>query len=543
MNDKVAATSYDQVPYPDLSYTQTHPNRLATVATLLGTSPPVPDHCRVLELGCASGGNLIPMAYSLPESEFLGMDISAHQIAKGQATIEALGLKNISLRHLDILEVNAELGQFDYIIAHGVFSWVPRLVQDKLLDICRQNLTPSGVAYVSYNTYPGWHMLGIMREMMLYHIRSLSDPWERAAHARGLLDFLAESVPADSSAYGSFLNMYAKFLKGELEGAKSRSDSVLLHDELEETNEPIYFYKFAERAAQHGLQYLGEAEFRTMLDNNFSPQVSETLRAMAKSIVDLEQYMDFLRNRTFRQTLLCHQDVRVNRKMKPERMTTFFVASRAQAVSPEPDIRSATVEQFRCSNGATLSTDHPVSKAAMLCLAEVWPQAIKFDELLCEARSRLGLNTARAQDVDAVADDISRDAQALAVNLLTGYGYSSSLIELYARAPHFVAHVSERPVASPCARFHAQNSTLVTNLRHERVNLDEFDRYLLSCLDGSHDRAALVENLAAGPVADSRLVLQQEGGRVENAEQIGVLLAKELEKRLGWLARAAILVG
>jgi methyltransferase-like protein/SAM-dependent methyltransferase len=539
VTNQATQTTYDQIPYPSLSYTQSHPDRLATLATLLGMSPSPIERCRVLELGCASGGNVIPMAYGLPDSKFVGIDISARQIAEGQETVATLGLKNIALKHLDILDVDAGLGQFDYIIAHGVFSWVPRPVQDKILEICKQTLAPNGVAYVSYNTYPGWHMFGIIRDMMLYHTRELTNPQMRATQARVLLDFLAESVPAESSAYGCFLNTYAKFLQGELKGATHKGDSFLLHDELEEVNEPIYFYQFAARAKNHGLQYLGEAEFRTMLDRNFPAQVSETLCAMAKSVIDLEQYMDFLRNRSFRQTLLCHQDVSLSRTLKPEHLKVFHLASHAQPVVSEPDPHSVTVEKFRASDGAILSIDHPVTKAAMLYLAEIWPKAVPFEKLLSTARSRLGPDTVAVQD-DANG---TRDAQVLGTNMLKAYSYSGKLVELHVHAPHIMLDISERPVASPVARLQATSSSRVTNLRHERVRLDEFDRYLLQHLDGSHDHAALVEILAAGPVAEGTLLIQQDGKPVEDAKQVKDILSEGMEKRLCWLARAALLVG
>jgi methyltransferase-like protein len=538
VTDKLTQSVYDQVPYPSLSYSQSHPDRLATVATLLGMSPAPVNRCRVLELGCASGGNLIPMAYGLPESDFVGIDNSARQIAEGQAMVKTLGLKNVTLGYQDILDVNVELGQFDYIIAHGVFSWVPRAVQEKILEICKQNLVSNGVTYVSYNTYPGWHMLGIIRDMMLYHTRELSDPQARAGQARALLDFLAESIPAESGAYGSFLNMYAQFLQGELKGARPTGDSFLLHDELEEVNDPIYFHQFAERAARHGLQYLGEAEFRTMMGSNFSSQAFERLDQMSRSVVDLEQYMDFFRNRTFRQTLLCHENVAVSRKLKSERLTAFYLASYAQPEASELDIHSASVTRFRGADGAILSTDHPVTKAAMLCLVKVWPQAVPFDMLLSMARSRLGLDAVAVQD-DA---DVAGDAQILGTNLLQAYGYSGSLVELHVHVPHMVLEISERPVANPVARFQAQGSDRVTNLRHERVRLDEFDRYLLRHLDGSHDGAALVGSLMAGPVAEGVLTVQNDGEPIKEATKVKDTLAGEVEVKLRWLARAALLV-
>ena len=186
MNQTINRTAYDEVPYVSFPFPQTHPDRLATIATLLGMDPPPVGRCRVLELGCAAGGNLIPMALGLPDSEFVGIDLSTRQIAEGRAAVDALGLQNITLEPVNILEIEADFGQFDYIIAHGVYSWVPADVQDKLLEVCRQNLSPNGVAYVSYNTYPGWRLHGAIRDMMLYHTQDLSDPQEKNQTSAGI---------------------------------------------------------------------------------------------------------------------------------------------------------------------------------------------------------------------------------------------------------------------------------------------------------------------------------------------------------------------
>jgi hypothetical protein len=217
----------------------------------------------------------------------------------------------------------------------------------------------------------------------------------------------------------------------------------------------------------------------------------------------------------------------------------FYVASHARPETSEPDVHSVTVEKFRVSDGARLATDHPVTKAAMLYLAEAWPQVVPFDRLLSAAHSRLGLDSVPLRRTAATQDD----AKILAANLLTAYGYGGNLVELHVHAPHMVLDVSEKPVASPVARFQAQNNARITNLRHERVRLNEFDRYLLRHLDGRHDRAALVEALAAGPVAEGMLVIQQDGDPIENAERARDVLADGVEKSLRWLARAALLVG
>src|SRR5262245_53527423 len=142
------ATSYDEVPYESHPLPQTHPAHLAAVARLFGLLTPPPERCRVLEIGCASGGNLIPMALTLPGSSFVGIDLSERQVAEGHRLAGALGLGNVELLHRDVLDVGDELGRFDYVLCHGVYSWVPAPVRDRALELCATNLAPNGVAYV-----------------------------------------------------------------------------------------------------------------------------------------------------------------------------------------------------------------------------------------------------------------------------------------------------------------------------------------------------------------------------------------------------------
>lgn len=534
MNNPHISHSYDEVPYPSLSYTQSHPDRLATIAILLGLKPPPVSECRILEIGCASGGNLIPIAYNWPDSKFTGIDSSAHQIREGQQTIAALGLKNITLHQTDIMDIEAGFGQFDYIIAHGIYSWVAAPVRDKLLQICQQNLSPDGVAYISYNTYPGWHMVGLMREMMLYHTRHIQEPEKRVSEARALLDFLAEAT-SQKTLYGAMINLYREFLQGEL-----KEDAFLLHDELEEVNEPVYFHQFIQQAEEHGLQYLAEAQFSKVFPNEFSPQVTETLGQMAHSLTDVEQYLDFLRNNTFRQTLLCHQDISIRRDLNPEAVTGFYTASKARAVSDEPNIDTVSVEQFRSPNGAVLSTDHPVSKAALVHLNQIWPQAISFEGLLDAAQAHIyGPGLA---DLDSTIG--ATDAEVLRANLLRAYSYSDQLMEFHSQPlPPFTRQVSDRPAATPVSRLQAQTGNVVTNQRHERVRLSEFDRFLLQHLDGAYNQAALVDAFLAGPVAEGKLVRRKNEQPVTGSEQERTILTEEIAHHLRWLAEVALLVG
>ena len=116
---------------------------------MFGLNPPPIKTARVLELGCASGGNIAPMAESFPNAEFIGVDQSSRQIDEGLRFARAAGLTNLSLRHASIADVDESYGAFDYIVCHGVFSWVPTAVREKILEVCSRHLTRDGIAYVS----------------------------------------------------------------------------------------------------------------------------------------------------------------------------------------------------------------------------------------------------------------------------------------------------------------------------------------------------------------------------------------------------------
>jgi methyltransferase-like protein/cyclopropane fatty-acyl-phospholipid synthase-like methyltransferase len=491
------------------------------------TPPPV-DRCRVLELGCAMGANLIPMAVGLPDSEFVGYDLSARQIEEARAVVKRLGISNIQLEHRSILDVGEEVGRFDYIIAHGVYSWVPDAVREKILAICRERLAQNGVAYVSYNTYPGWHWRGMIADMMRYHVKQFQEPRMRIAQARALLDFLVQSVPAKSS------DAYSILLKAELEMLRGQADWYLFHDHLEEVNDPVYFHQFVERAAAHGLQYLGEADFSAMLTSGFAPQVGETLRKVAPDIIRMEQYLDFLRNRTFRQTVLCHQGQQLVRDLTPEVLKRFSITSPVQSVSASPDVLSSAAEQFRTPNGATLTTGNPITKAAMMVLRKQWPQLLAFEEL-CVASRALLYPGKSLQDPGMV----TRADQVLAAELLQCY--TVNLIALHRHLPPCVGEVSERPSVSPLVQVQAERGPSVVNQRHETIRLDEFSRYTVRYLDGHHDYRGLLEELSK-LVAQGTLVAQENGAPVKSPERIRGAVKEALDKCLPSLARLALLI-
>jgi len=497
--------AYDKVPYPGLPLPQTHPDRLATIAGIFGMSPAAAPNCRVLELGCGDGGNLIPMALTLPGSVFTGIDLAEPAIARGCALIRTLGLENITLRRLDLMRAGPDLGEFDYgifdyIIAHGLYSWVPADVRDGLLSLCRRHLAPQGVAYVSYNASPGFNRRRMFREMMLYRVREIEDPMHRVEQGVQLIGALAGCRPEHLSSSVLFAE--------ELEHLTTCEPWFVYHDDLADTNYAPYFHEFAAHAGLHGLAYLGEADFIEMQDEIYPEPVIHALRRFAgDDVLVKEQYLDFIKGRRFRQTLLCREEVALDRCAQPEQIVDLHLASGARPVSPVPDLREGVFEEFRGPRGAALKTDNAHSKAALCRLGEVWPRSLSFSELQAVAGGE----------------------PALLAEILF-QGYRVGLLEAYSNPPRFAASANEKPAASPLARVQAQQGALVTTLRHTTVELeDTVDRCLLVLLDGTKNRDALVDGL--------RALL-----RSLDESEAGDIKAESLEMRLQRLAKQALLL-
>ncbi|MDB6174427.1 MAG: hypothetical protein JWL59_3738 [Chthoniobacteraceae bacterium] len=476
---------YHAVPYESFSYPQSHPGRLATIATLFAMSPAPLDGARVMEIGCASGGNLLPLAAAYPGSKFVGIDLSERHIADARAGVDALKLGNVQLHAGGLEEVGEMSGSFDYIIAHGIYSWVTAPVREKLMALCKSRLAPSGIAYISYNTFPGSSARAALRNMVRFRTRKLADPVEQISQTRSFFAFVELAMKERNDAYG-------QSMREEVSEAANSEDFYIAHEYLEETNEPCYFHEFIEIAEQHGLQFLGEAEMQSMSASGFSSSVRSGLQGMAKNMVEAEQYGDFLKNRAFRQTLLCHSGIELKRAISPDRIRDFHVASSAELIGGE--VRPNTPAQFRDADGVIIQAADPLTKAMLLELREVWPRAIRFTDLLEKTCVRAGLALE------------NRTAVALGNCLLACYA-TSRAIEFQINPPQFCTFVSEFPMATELSRWQAGRSSRVTNLRHENIVLGVVESALLKKLDGLHGIGALEAKFS-----DARAILNRFAG-------------------------------
>jgi SAM-dependent methyltransferase len=450
---------YNAVRYPTYAKPQTHPDHLATLATIFGLNPAPARHCRVLDIGCGTGGNLIAMAAGLPESEFLGIDLASEPIEEGRRVIDKLGLRNVELRAMDLMEFGPQFGNFDYIIAFGVFAWVPDFVRRKMLAVAAGQLSPHGVAFFSYNTYPGFHLRQMLREMLRYQVAGVEGPEQTVEQAFWLMKFLMETEPSGDT--------YDACLRSELEKTINRPPGGLFHDELAEGTTAFYFHEVAAMAQDHGLQYLGEAEFFMMQDHLRGDKTAEALRPFAGDIIRKEQYLDFLHGRRFRQTLFCREGLPVNRDVSADSMRRLLFSCPAQ-----PDAQG----RYRRATGVPIKPVHPLASAALERLSKSFPRRMSFPQLLGAC--------GRGED----------DAANLCQILLGCY--SAGIIDAHMYEPHFASEPGERPVMSPLARLQFAEENVAVNLCHTLVRIpDETCLRMTQLLDGSRDRAALAGEL------------------------------------------------
>jgi methyltransferase-like protein len=417
---------------------------------------------------------------------------------------------------MSIADVDADFGTFDYIICHGVYSWVPEPIRQAVLGVCARNLAPQGVAFVSYNTFPGWHARAMVREMIVFHDDPTRPAMERVARGREFVEFLAHcaSLP---------MSVYRAVFERELHAIRSMSDSHFLHEELEAVNQPVYFTDFARHAADNGLRCLAEAGL-SAAEALLPPEVRGPLREWSADSVQHEQYLDFVRDRTFRQTLLCHADARAADAPTADAILPLYIAARAAPIAPAAEPTAAVEEEFRSPDGRVVNTNHPLLRAALHALFEVLPTALPFEDLYRRVCER-----APHAVIDLGADDGRRTLANAVLQCAMGH-----LVGVHVAPGPCTARAGGRPVASPLARMQASVGERVTNLRHFTVNLLDFDRAILPWLDGTRDRAAIL--VLVGDAVD-RGDISTDGGAPDSPD-----LEAALETSLRRLAGAALLL-
>lgn len=519
------SNSYDDIPYPSHPFEVTHPDHLYGLAKLFGLDPAIPDGASFLELGCASGGNIIPHAVQMPKGRFVGVDLSPKQIEEGQATVKALGLENITLQAEDLKNIDESYGKFDYIVCHGVFSWVPPEIQHRILEICKESLTPNGVAYISYNANPGWFMRGMIRQMMLHHTKNVTAPKEKIQQARAMLSFIVDSTEGQNTPY-------ANVLKQELELLGKHADAYLYHEHLEENNHPMFFYEFMEMAREHNLQFLSESNLASMVTSNLPKKAAEALTKLTTDVHHRSQYTDFVTNRMFRQTLLCHSSAKIDRHINNDKLEGARFAGAFTLNDPKlaGDLGGDVEITFKCSNGRGLTTKNVALKALLFALTDSWPTSLSIEELCAKVDTQL-------QGLVVVGE-----AESPAVETLVNVNIMQMLvrgdIEFKYIADRFVGTLSDHPRVSELSRLQAKQKSVLTTQRHTMISPDALTQIVIPELDGTNTKADLVKHMTKLTEEGILKVNIKGGGKADFAAVHGAAIDKVLEQ----LRKSAILI-
>ena len=296
--------------YADLGYlSQPFPYAsapfLESYARLLGLSPAPASTARILEIGSSYGGNLISQALFYPKATFTGIEIAPTQVSVGKTYIDQLGITNLNLLEGDVNESHDHLGTYDYIIAHGFYSWVDEETKDNFLRLCKEHLAGNGILYMSYNTYPGWHKMDSVRALLEFANKDIDtlNHREKVRHGKTV----ASKLGALMLEYDTVKNQQASFLQS-LRQTLQKQDCYVGHDHLEPVNTPVYFHQCMDHMTEHGFTYLCDCD----LNLSFPDVYDETLRTKLEELAPhdplaREQYIDFMLNTAFRKSLFTHK--------------------------------------------------------------------------------------------------------------------------------------------------------------------------------------------------------------------------------------------
>ncbi len=450
----------------------------------------------MLELGCGDGGNALSIAQTLPDAQVLGVDASPGAIERGTELAKAAGLGNVELRCATFEQLEAP-GEFDYIVAHGVYSWVSPQARGALLDCVKRCLAPEGIAFVSYNAYPGSYLRDMARDMLRYHVQGVTDPGDRLSRAQELMRTIVEIEQPSP---------FARVLREQMERMLGYSDALLFHDDLADVSTPFYFHEFVEHAQARDLQFLSEADLFESQMREVPESAGQLMANLPQDAVVREQYMDFFKNRMFRQSLICHEAAPLDRTLDDAAIEGLWISSRARPeegaggageegrargenppVSHIPLPGEDPVERtYLTPEGFSMTTSEPLVQAAMGALGEAWPRSVAFPTLLERAREAAGPE-APPQLVEARLRSVLLQA------------YLARIVMLLGCSPAVTGELGERPTVSPLARAQrAAGLKALSSLLHANVRLDgELEAGTLELLDGTRTLAEVAAELVA----------------------------------------------
>lgn len=461
---------YDTLPYEGIPFPDTHPVSLNMLGRLFGIDSAPPSGCRVLELGCATGGNVIPMAWHLRDSEFVGVDLSHQQIATGKTIADELSLHNIRLLRGGIQALGDDVGEFDYIIAHSVLSWVPSSVQKTLFRVFKTHLKSNGVGYISFNVRPGWHGRSAIREMLLHHTKDITEPARKLEAATAFIETL-------KTVYRSSESAQAASLLSELQSLADAHPSYLFHEYLETNNHAFSFTEFNTHLVDNDLRYLCDARLHTMFGNTVG-DLSDAFLEQIDDDIAHEQYLDFFNQRTFRQSLVVHAHIEPQYEIDLDCLDGLYCAS--DLVPNEVDDDGTF--NFNTADGKQVVVHDTTAATMLYMLDRRYPDTAPLHELWLAARQESTQSGVAKTDDEWRAEFFNLFANNLMV-LSTG-GYTKA------------GDAGLKPTTGRLATVLLRHGWRhIPTVWHQSLEIDGFARRLLAHANGESDPQELVEHL------------------------------------------------
>ena len=463
-------TKYDVEAYPYSIRSFSHPVRVGALAQLYGMEAAPFGNCRVLEIGGGDGINVINMAIAAPGSDFVNFDLSSVAVDEGRSLVRDIGLSNISMKAMDILEAGADLGKFDYVIAHGGDAWVPPQVRNALMALIGRILTPRGIALISYNAAPGCHIRRAIRDLVHRAAAPYESAQDRTRAAREVLEFHSRHWNPSQPAQAVFRSEAERILQGR--------NNVLFHDELSDEWHPQFLSDVIAEARKNGLDHLGDIQSELIGPALFPDDFTREAEALCgDDPVAIEQMRDYRDARSFRITLLRRGGAKLDRRFSLERLNGLYVDAKFDLL--DVSAREGKAFGWKAANGIQICTSD--GRIERLCqgLNKAWPQALPVEEI--------------------ATDDDLREA----VGKLYAAGGLGIVSEPYA----LTTAPGERPLASRVARAQLDRGIKeVATLRHSQVRLDDdLSVAFLMALDGTRDQRALIDVMrrhTSGAVSD-----------------------------------------
>jgi SAM-dependent methyltransferase len=452
---------YDERPYTDHAYAETHPSRIAAVARLARWLAPPAAAARILELGCGRGGNLLPMAAGLPRATFVGVDGSARQIDEARQTADDAGLSNVTFLRARFDEMEIGEGAFDYVICHGVVSWISPTARVGLFGRIAGALGGRGVACVSFNVLPGWYDRLAARDWLRFSASALGRS--------------AEDAVASLAWLGSQLSPEQADARRRLEAVAGRlgdtGPAYAFHEYLAPEHHPLLVGEFLDEASAAGLCYLGDAIPATTALDLLPEEARE--RARGLDAVAAQQLVDFVRCTAFRRALLVRTDAARasawtgSPDLDPEAIRLVRVASRLRPQGPSAP---ESLQESFADGDLVVQVSDPATRRALHELAGVAPRSLRTDELA-------------HRSLPSAAPEVEHRALA---SELYDLWLATGALDLYDHEIAVPSQAGERPVACPVARWHANRGGVITSRLHQEVLVpDAIVRWVLGRLDGT----------------------------------------------------------